>query len=156
MEIKCDKCSKVFIVDQNLIPDNGRLVQCSNCKNEWFFKPEIKVTEKLQQEQNYNNDRITNYNEEIETLDFITNNNQNQDSSIIEKHSNKIIKLNNKKISQYLKYLLVGIISFIALIIVLDTFNIYLINVFPGIENMLQNLYESLKDIFLFLKDMSS
>ena len=47
-------------------------------------------------------------------------------------------------------------ISFIALIIILDTFNVYLKNIFPEIENMLQNFYETLKDIFLFLNDLSS
>ena len=78
MEIKCDKCSKIFIVDQNLIPHNGRLVQCSNCKNEWFFKPNDKKTEELSQDFNYDNDKIKIYNEELETLDFISNNSKDQ------------------------------------------------------------------------------
>tara|TARA_B100000941_G_C28287120_1_gene439590 strand:- start:118 stop:588 length:471 start_codon:yes stop_codon:yes gene_type:complete len=156
MEIKCDKCSKIFIVDQNLIPHNGRLVQCSNCKNEWFFKPNDKKTEELSQDFNYDNDKINIYNEELETLDFISNNSKDQVSSSVKYDSSIITKEKKRKISQYLKYLLVSIISFIALILIIDTFDVYLKNMFPGIENMLQNFYETLKDVFLFLKDLSS
>ena len=72
MEIGCNKCNKVFNVDDNLIPHNGRLVQCSNCKNEWFFKPTNIIAQTLSQDQNYDNDKITSYDEEKETLNFIS------------------------------------------------------------------------------------
>ena len=97
MEIKCDKCSKIFIVDQNLIPHNGRLVQCSNCKNEWFFKPNDKKTEELSQDFNYDNDKIKIYNEELETLDFISNNSKDQVSSSVKYDSSIITKEKKKK-----------------------------------------------------------
>ena len=38
MDITCPNCSKTFIVNDKLIPKRGRLVKCSNCENEWFYK----------------------------------------------------------------------------------------------------------------------
>ena len=38
MIIDCPKCDKKFELDQNLIPIDGRLLQCGNCSNKWFFK----------------------------------------------------------------------------------------------------------------------
>ena len=45
MEITCPNCLKTFIVDESLIPKEGRLVRCSNCENEWFYKSIDKNTE---------------------------------------------------------------------------------------------------------------
>ena len=45
MEITCPNCLKIFIVDESLIPKEGRLVKCSNCENEWFYKSIDKNTE---------------------------------------------------------------------------------------------------------------
>ena len=41
MIIACQNCNKKFDVDQNLIPEEGRLIQCSSCDHKWFFKNEI-------------------------------------------------------------------------------------------------------------------
>ena len=38
MIITCDNCQKKFEIDQDLIPENGRLLQCSACNHKWFFK----------------------------------------------------------------------------------------------------------------------
>ena len=37
MIIVCPSCSKNFNVRDDQIPDKGRLLQCSNCKHEWFY-----------------------------------------------------------------------------------------------------------------------
>ena len=37
MQISCPKCSKKFQVNDDLIPEKGRLLQCSNCNHKWFF-----------------------------------------------------------------------------------------------------------------------
>ena len=42
MIIKCKKCNKSFEIDSNLIPENGRLLQCGSCEYEWFFIKEKK------------------------------------------------------------------------------------------------------------------
>jgi hypothetical protein len=43
----------------------------------------------------------------------------------------------------------------VALIILVDTFKTPLINVFPDLEIILLNLFEILKDIKLFIIDLS-
>ena len=41
MIICCNNCNKKFEVNSDLIPAEGRLVQCSACNHEWFFKISI-------------------------------------------------------------------------------------------------------------------
>jgi len=77
----------------------------------------------------------------------------------IKKIKFKKIQLENNikisKISDFFSYLLVFLISFVALIILLDTLKSPLINVFPGLEIVLFNLFETLKDIKLFIIDLT-
>ena len=79
-----------------------------------------------------------------------TNNSKN-----FKKNSNSIKKINNIKIDKFFSYLLVFIISFVALIILLDTIKSPLINFFPGLELLLFNLFETLKDIKSFIIDLT-
>ena len=37
MIIACPSCGKKFDVDDNLIPDKGRLLKCGSCNQTWFF-----------------------------------------------------------------------------------------------------------------------
>ena len=37
MIIDCPCCEKKFEIDQNLIPEEGRLLQCGFCNEKWFF-----------------------------------------------------------------------------------------------------------------------
>tara|TARA_Y100000816_G_C25592477_1_gene317979 strand:+ start:15 stop:482 length:468 start_codon:yes stop_codon:yes gene_type:complete len=144
--------SKQFEVDDSLIPKKGRLVQCGICGQKWQVKIEENFTEinqnftKFSTETNYDNDTNLEINENyIKTHD---------DKIVTTKQSNLV---NDKKIVNplnYLKVLIIIVINLIALIIILDTFKSPLKVVFPQIENMLQNLYETLKDIFLFFKDL--
>ena len=48
MIIECKTCSKKFVVSDNAIPSSGRMVQCSNCNQKWFQKPQsdTKITKK--------------------------------------------------------------------------------------------------------------
>ena len=50
--------------------------------------------------------------------------------------------------------MIVFLISFVALIILVDTFKYPISKIVPNIEFILYNLYESIKDIRLFLKDL--
>ena len=45
--------------------------------------------------------------------------------------------------------------ALMAMIILLDTFKAPLINIFPIIEHLLSSLYETLKDIKLFIIDLT-
>ena len=38
MIITCEKCSKKFNLEDSLIPDEGRELQCGSCNHKWFFK----------------------------------------------------------------------------------------------------------------------
>ena len=134
MNISCDKCKKKFDVDASLITDAGRMLECGSCKHRWFFikdKSHDNVIEKV-----------------IMEKPII-----NVDESKIEELTNSPVnkKINNLK---FLNLIPVFIISFIAIVIVVDTFKSPLGKIVPNIELLLYNLYESLKDIFLFFKDL--
>jgi len=74
--------------------------------------------------------------------------------STINETENKSKEIKKTKSSKFFSYLIVFIISIGALIILLDTLKTPLINIFPGLEVLLFNLYETLKDIKLFIKDL--
>ena len=46
MIIECINCSKKFDVDSNLIPSEGRTIQCGSCNHVWFFKKKRKSSKK--------------------------------------------------------------------------------------------------------------
>ena len=162
MIIDCISCSKKFEVNSSLIPENGRTIQCGSCNHVWFYKTQIDVqknetTSYANENQNdseidislTNNQLDQNYNNQEEKKIFNTN----------EKLTSDTIEDKNKTkktfgISKFLSYLLVSIISFIALIIVLDTFKSPLSNTIPGLEKFLYNLFETLKDLYLFIKNL--
>ena len=41
MIIVCPSCGKNFDVDENLIPDKGRLLKCGSCDQTWFFNKNV-------------------------------------------------------------------------------------------------------------------
>ena len=49
MIIDCPVCNKKFDIDQDLIPNDGRLLQCGSCNHKWFFK--LNINEKKSQEE---------------------------------------------------------------------------------------------------------
>ena len=40
MIITCPNCNKQFKIDNFLIPDEGRNLQCGSCNHVWFYKEE--------------------------------------------------------------------------------------------------------------------
>ena len=47
MIISCEKCDKSFNIQDHLIPDEGRLLQCGSCNYKWFFRrPSVSVDNK--------------------------------------------------------------------------------------------------------------
>ena len=66
----------------------------------------------------------------------------------------EIKKSSNLGVGKILSYLIVIIISFIALIVILETFKTSLGNIFPGLEFLLYSLFETIKDIILFFKNL--
>ena len=161
MIITCPNCNKQFKIDNSLIPDEGRDLQCGSCNHVWFYKIEENNNDTLELKQEI-------VSEQIETKT------ENKKLKIDEKkQQEEIIKteINNKKNSEkqkntttfkkteikgskFFSYIIVFIISFVALVILLDTLKTPLINVFPGLEIILFNLFETLQDIKLFIIDL--
>ena len=173
MIVTCKNCTKNFNVDPNVIPEKGRLLQCNNCDHKWHYINEVinktvllpkankpsNVVEPIVAELNLVRDAHT---QNIELLD-----NQIEEDFVVEKISINKNKTNkqeyknsniniskNKKNYNILGLIIVFIISFIALIIVLDTLQNPISKIFPNIEFILYNLYETFNDINLFLRDL--
>ncbi len=146
MIIECPNCNKKFEIDQNLVPTEGRLLQCGSCSHKWFFKLDI-VEEK-------NEEKIkTKVKPNLEISKEDKNLSLNTESEIETELTIKTKKKDKVKIN-YLNILLVIIITFVAFIIVLDTFKNQLTWIFPNISFFLDSLYQSLEDIKLFVLDL--
>ncbi len=177
MIIICNNCNKKFNVESSVIPQEGRLLQCNSCKHEWFFKkviddettPKVKVNESPEE--------IKPFNDQLDTVEIKSSKSvedlerQIKDYSTIEKilinkdnsgetenkdddFDIKIDDSKNKGNYSILGSIIIFILSFIALVIVLDTFQSPISKIFPNVELLLYNLYETINDIVLFLKDL--
>ena len=162
MIIECVNCNKKFNVNSELIPSEGRTIQCGSCNHIWFFNPkdEILVSEiKKIQEDNKPTTTIKKETKITQTnLDKKTNKVINKSKfKTVENKSSEIVKYQPKtsfSFIKFLSYILVLIITFIALIIILDTFKTTLFSFYPNLEFLLFSLFETLKDIQLFVKDL--
>ena len=155
MIINCPNCDKKFEIDKKLILPDGRLLQCGSCNHKWFFKIE-------------NNER----NIEIEEktigdpiIDDNKNLSENKEEDLIEEElddiepANKSKKKYNEKVQKkndinYFKILIVAFNSFAALILFLDTFKAQISVIIPNIQIILDNLYQSINDMKLFIIDL--
>ena len=178
MIITCNNCNKKFNIDSNLIPDKGRLLQCASCNHEWFFKKEILENtvspnvehndNVLDQDNPINNKEInpsdlskeeTGVSTEEEHDEKIKVNNDEAPNKKIDANIDENITVNDKPKKQknfkILNIFVVVIISFVAFIIIVDTFKYPIGQVVPNIEFILYNLYESIKDISLFIRDLT-
>ena len=158
MIIQCINCNKNFDVNSELIPSSGRTIQCGSCNHVWFFDPKklivkkkvdfenIKIQEKipLSQIKPKNNKKS-----KIEIKKKNINESNNKNYEITQYHGKK-----NFSLSNFLSYLIVIIISFVALIIIIDTFKSPIYKAFPNLEIVIFSLFEVLKDIELFIKDL--
>ena len=155
MIISCPNCNKQFKINPSLIPDNGRDLKCGSCDHVWFYKIEDNNTEPLSLRDDFAKKEIK---DEIDNK-IEENINESNDVSLqkdIDDKNDKPVKNKIKKNTsgKFFSYLVVSIISFVALIILIDTLKVPLINIFPGLEILLFNLFEILKDIKLFIIDL--
>ena len=166
MFISCVNCNKRFEIDSSLIPEKGRLLQCISCEHRWFFKKKIinkpiasvmtnKPVKKKQiaiqklvslKVKNFKNKNFLkdNINKKPVIKKILLNNIGN----------NPNINFKNKKNYNILKLTIIFVISFIAIIIILDTFQNLISKIVPSIEFILYNLYETINNIVLFLKNL--
>ncbi len=146
MQITCENCLKNFEVKDSLIPTKGRMLQCGSCQHKWFY-----LKNKLIEKENILN---TEENEEILDEKLIDQNEDKKIQKIIDKKENRQPHINKTKSINYFNSFIVIIISLIALIILTDTFKNQISFVYPNIDFALNNLYESLNDIILFILDL--
>ena len=163
MIITCPSCKKKFNLDINLITSEGRDLQCGSCEHIWFYKKQEPMSEPLQ----INEDITIKEKEDSNKFNEVKSKNQFVKKPVEENKKAKSELLTIKETeskpevikktqsSKFFSYLIVFIISLGALIILLDTLKTPLINIFPGLEVLLFNLYETLKDIKLFIIDLS-
>ena len=145
MIISCEKCNKKFELEDNLIPKTGRLLQCGSCSHQWHFIPINKITLVNEIDSTKSSKNIKKSVKKIDKKKI------NVDKNILE--SNESI-LENKREVGFFSYLLVIIISLVALLVIGDTMKPYLLTIIPDLDFYLSSLYESLTDIYLFFKDL--
>ena len=167
MIITCNNCNKKFDIDSNLISDKGRLLQCASCDHKWYFKKEVLEN------------TVSPIDEDIGIVNIFDQNSPstNEEESVlgvpkdevaidleeikekIEININESTQVNTKPKKQknfkILNIFFVAIISFVAFIIIVDTFKYPIGKIVPNIEFILYNLYESIKDISLFIRDLT-
>ena len=150
MIIICPCGEKKFEIEDKLIPAEGRLLQCGSCNKEWFFKKEKTEPSKSEKPELNKKPQIT---ENFNINEKTTKERINYRTTTSEKNQ-KSSKKSLFSFAIFLSYILVAIISFIALIILIDTFKSPLYRIFPNLEFILFNFYETLKDIELFFRDL--
>ena len=167
MIISCPNCIKKFNIDEKLIPVNGRLLQCSSCKHKWHYDlpKDQNIASELSKEE------ITEDTTEVDLIKINPSKSNDEKKSKI-KQKQKVKKTRKKKIKEnevevsdnivkpkntsrsFFNILLIIIITFIALILVLDTFKNNLSDYFPFLIPALNNFYEIIFDISSFIKDL--
>ena len=157
MIITCPNCKKKFQIDPALVPEKGRDLQCGSCNHAWFYKPEVQSEVPLALNEN---SFVRKEKTKIETEDQNIKINEKtkkrrKNKPRIKKEIPKIIEEPTNRVSKLFSYLIVFIISFGAFVILLDTLKTPLINVFPGLEIILFNLFETLQDLKLFIIDLT-
>ena len=148
MIITCPCGEKKFEIDAALIPNEGRTLKCGSCDHVWFYKKE---------------EQIDNYEIEEKTLEISDKSTttkspiKSNEKSKKESNDKALVKYQKKEVlnlGKVFRYILVIILSLITLIVLLDTLKVPLSNIFPNLEFILFNLYETIRDITLFLKDL--
>ena len=153
MIISCTSCNKKFEINADLIPVKGRLLECGSCNNQWFFKKDNTATSSMKT--NLNKNKEENISVKLSKNPSTELSKKNDEYiEIDDADTDKVYKKKLLRKISFLNIIIVFVISFIALVILMDTFKSQLSLIVPNIEFILYNLYESIKDIKLFFKDL--
>ncbi len=163
MIITCPNCNKKFNIDHSLIPESGRLLQCSNCLHKWHYitnktqytpKEKFQLTKEISQnkseEININPPQVfqpikkKNPKKEIKKPKIFKKNKKHK----IQKREQK-----GKPVGIFNKIVIL-FISLTALLIILDTFKNELSIYITFLNPMFDSLYAVVTDINLFIKDL--
>ena len=153
MIIQCENCNKKFEIQDNLIPDKGRLLECGSCAHQWHYTPitKLELTDEVQIKDEPTEQLIVKKTKKKSKI--IKKIYENDADNEIDQ-TNENITTKEKNIS-FINFLLVGIISFVAIVILVDTFKNQIVYVIPNIDLYINELHEILRDIFLFIADLS-
>ena len=169
MIITCNNCNKKFDVDSSLIPDMGRLLQCASCDHKWFFKKVVPKNAVSLTDEDISNDNVNIFeqnNSPINGVESVSDTSNDEVEVNFEEKTKEKIEINKGESTQVntqpkkqknfkiLNIFVVSIISFVAFIIIVDTFKYPIGKIVPNVEFILYNLYESIKDISLFIRDL--
>ena len=149
MIIVCPCDQKSFNIDGKLIPKEGRLVKCGVCNHTWFFKPSENIERKQDAATAYTSIKE----EENREIIRVKQNKEAIKPKVDKTKENKkyLPAIKREKSKNFSKLFLVFLISIIAIVILIDTFKVPLSYIIPNINFYLDNLYQSLIDIKLFL-----
>ena len=169
MIITCNNCNKKFNIDSNLIPNKGRSLQCASCDHKWFFIKDVleKTVSPVDEETGIDSINIFDQNNSsINKEESVSEAPKDEIAVDLEEEIKEKIGININESTQVntkpkkpknfkiLSIIIVAIISFVAFIIIVDTFKNPIGKIIPNIEFILYNLYESIKDISLFIRDL--
>ena len=155
MIINCPNCDKKFEIDKKLILPDGRLLQCGSCNHKWFFKIEnnernIEIEKKTITDTTFDDNKNLSEKKEEDLAEEEHDDIEQANKS--EKDYNEKVQKNND--INYFKILIVAFISFAALILLLDTFKAQISVIIPNTQIILDNLYQSINDMKLFILDL--
>ena len=180
MIISCIKCNKKFTVDDKLIPELGRILECGSCTHQWHYIPVLLINKNIDTNKTegiIKNDEPVIFDKKTNEKKIIPDVDNNNNKNSIPNFENDNVQVepvnvnaqvkpvndnvqvepvieNKKKKSNFLNKLLVIIITFVAVIIILDTFRDQLLSIFPSLDLYLNSLYNVLTDIFLFVTNL--
>ncbi len=148
MIIACPCGDKKFNVDASLIPAEGRMLQCGFCEKKWHYKLDDAKLKNEYKKKELKIKKIDPYENIPEDVDKIITDAENSSITINSSPLKKNFNI------PFLNLFLLSVISIISLIIVIDTFKNPINNILPGFNFFLNSFYESVKDLYLFFKDL--
>ena len=133
MIINCINCDKKFEVNSELIPSEGRTIQCGSCNHIWFYKHNTNIK---------NDSNAPKSKKIIKKKEIDDNNTSIKSKKNLSQEIDKIVNKKEKALVKYtqdrkfsfsnlLSYILVLIISFIGVVIIVDSFKAPLYEMFP-------------------------
>ena len=155
MIISCPSCKKKFEIDADLIPKEGRNLQCGSCLNVWFYKfdesiPDLEIKDETKDFKENESKKEIKRDIKEEIFNIKKDYKENRKDKALVKYEKKT----RLTFIKFIGYFIVLFLSFVALLIVLDTFQAILSPIIPNLELILFNFYETLLDIYLFIKDL--
>ena len=166
MIIRCNSCEKKFVVPDQAVTSEGRVVQCGSCGNKWRQFPIKKETSKNIDTKKNAKRPLINKKKPIKKRKRIREINLYSPEYLAKKHginldtntnSLKSKVSSNKEMSfGFYAYLIVVIIFLIFFLKLLYFFQDKFISLFPFTEIYISTLFEVINNSFQFWRDLVS